>query len=60
LKKLEYTPLANNHKDSESAPLQYEGGIPILPGPADCENAARYREEEQERKAKKEHASLER
>ena len=52
--------MANNRKDDEGAPLRYEGGIPILPGPAERENAARHREEEQERKDKKKHVSLER
>lgn len=60
LKKLESTPLANDQEDCEGAPLHYEGGIPILPGPANRENAARHREEEQRRKDKEQHTSLER
>jgi hypothetical protein len=52
--------LADERKNSEEPPPHYEGGIPILPGPADREQAERAREKEYEREYKQAQTSLQR
>jgi 3-oxoacyl-[acyl-carrier protein] reductase len=47
-------------KHGEEPPPQYEGGIPILPGPAEREDAARTREKIEEREYKHEQTSIQR
>jgi hypothetical protein len=45
-------------RKAEDLPPHYEGGIPVLPGPADRQNAEREREKEGERQYKRDQTRL--
>src|ERR1700722_9538060 len=52
--------MTDDHKDGEDSPLHYEGGIPILPGPANSEDANRDRDKKEEQKYKQEQSAIQR
>jgi hypothetical protein len=52
--------LAEEREHGEQLPPHFEGGLPILPGPADREDAARNKEKQYEREYKREQVSIQR
>jgi hypothetical protein len=52
--------LTDERKSGEEPPTHYEGRIPLLPGPAEREEASRAREKKEEGEYKKEQTSIQR
>lgn len=52
--------MTDEHADQEQTPLRYEGGVPVLPTPADRENAARSAEKKEQQEYNREQVAIQR